>query len=75
MNIQGLFPLGLTGLILCLRDSQVFFKPQLGSISSSVLSLLYGPALTSVRDYWKNRNFDYMDLCGQGDFCFSFLSF
>ena len=24
-----------------------------------VLSLLYGPALTSIRDYWKNHSFDY----------------
>ena len=31
-------------------------------ISSSVLSLLYGPALTSVHDYWKNHTFDYTDL-------------
>ena len=28
------------------------------SISSSVLSLLYGPALTSIHDYWKNHSFD-----------------
>ena len=28
-----------------------------------MLSLLYGPALTSIRDYRKNRRFDYMDLC------------
>ena len=27
--------------------------PQVESISSSVLSLLYGPTLTSVHDYWK----------------------
>ena len=27
--------------------------PQFKSISSSVLSLFYGPALTSVHDYWK----------------------
>ena len=26
------------------------------------LSLLYGPVLTSIHDYWKNHNFDYMDL-------------
>ena len=30
--------------------------PQLKSISSSVLSVLYGP-LTSVHDYWKNHQF------------------
>ena len=30
---------------------------QFESISSSVLSLLYGPTLTSEGDYWKNRSF------------------
>ena len=40
---------------------------QFESIHSSVLSLLYGPAVTSVCDYWKNHNFDYMDLCWQSD--------
>ena len=30
-----------------------------------LLSLLYGPTLTSVHDYWKNHSFDYMDLCWQ----------
>ena len=33
------------------------------SISSSVVSLLYGPTLTSIYDYWKYRSFDLMDLC------------
>ena len=37
--------------------------PQFKSIDSSALSLLYGPTLTSVHGYWKNHNFDYMDLC------------
>ena len=32
----------------------------------SVLSLLYGPALTSIYDYWKNQSFDNMD-CQQSD--------
>ena len=31
-------------------------KPQFKSISSSALSLLYGPTLTSVHDYWKNHS-------------------
>ena len=40
MNIQGWFPVGLTGLICCLRDSQKSSPtPQFESISSSVLSL------------------------------------
>ena len=39
--------------------------PQFKSINSSVLSLLHGPTLTSVHDYWKNHSFDYMELCCQ----------
>ena len=35
--------------------------------SSLVLSLLYGPTLTSIHDYWKNHSFDYMDLCRQSN--------
>ena len=37
--------------------------PQFESISSSALSLVYGPTLTSVHDYWENHSFDYRDLC------------
>ena len=37
--------------------------PQIKSIKSSVLSLLYGSVLTSINDRWKNHSFDYMDLC------------
>ena len=36
-------------------------SPQFESINSSVLSLLYGSALTSVHDYWINHSFDYTD--------------
>ena len=32
--------------------------PQFKSISSSVLSFLYGPTLTSIHDHWKNHNLD-----------------
>ena len=41
--------------------------PQFKSISSLVLSLLYGWTLTSICDYWKNHSFDYRDLCWQSD--------
>ena len=41
--------------------------PQFESINSSVLSLLYGPPLTSAHDYWKNHSFDYMYFCWQSD--------
>ena len=32
--------------------------PQFKSISSSVLSFLYSPTLTSIHDYWINHSFD-----------------
>ena len=38
--------------------------PQFKSINSCALSLLYGPTLTSILDYWKNRSFDYADYVG-----------
>ena len=60
MNIQGWFPLGLTGLIsLHPRDSQESSPaPQFESINSLALSLLRdGQTLTSVHDYWKNHSF------------------
>ena len=45
------------------RDSQESSPTsQFKSINSFVLSFLYGPALTSIHDYWKNHSFDYMDL-------------
>ena len=44
-------------------------ETQYESISSSGLSLLYGPILTPIHDYWKNHSIDYMDLCQQSDVC------
>ena len=69
MNIQDWFPLGWTGLnSLHPGDSQKFSpKPQFKSINSFMLSFLYGTTLTSIYDYWKNRSFDYMDLCRQSN--------
>ena len=66
MNFWGWFPLELMGLSSLLSKglSRVPSPvPQFKSSSSSELSLLYGPTLTSVRDYWKNHSFDYVDLC------------
>ena len=56
MNIQGWFPLGLTGLISL--QSKGLSTPQFKSINSSAPSLLYSPALTSIYDYWKSHSFD-----------------
>ena len=35
--------------------------------SSSALSFLYGPTLTSIHNYWKNHSFDYIHLCWQSN--------
>ena len=68
MNIQDWFPLGLTCLILQSKGlSRVFSNTAVQSISSLAFSLLYGPTLTVIHDYWKNRGFDYMDLCRQSN--------
>ena len=51
MNIQDWFPLGWT---CSPRDSQESSPtPQFKSISSSALSFLYSPTLTSIHDYWE----------------------
>ena len=67
MNIHGWFPLGLTGLISLLSKglSKSSPAPQFKSINSLAPGLLYGPALTSVHDCWKNHSFDYADLFWQ----------
>ena len=50
---------GLVGSPCSPRDSQESSPtPQFKSINSSVFSLLYGPPVTSVHDYWKNHSFD-----------------
>ena len=67
INIQGWFPLGLTGLI------SLQSKGLSRVISSTTVqkyqffSFLYSPAVTSIHDYWKNHSFDQMDLCWQSD--------
>ena len=60
INIQDWFPLRLTGWISLQSKgfSRVFTTPKLKSINSSVLSLPYGPTLTSIHDYWKSHSFD-----------------
>ena len=67
MTIQDWFPLGLTAS----GDSQEFSSaPPFENINSWTLNLLYGPPLTSIRDYWKNHSFDSINLCQQRDVCF-----
>ena len=60
MNIQELFPLGLTGLISLLSSglSRVFSNTTVQGHQFFSLSILYGSTLTSMEsfphDYWKN---------------------
>ena len=61
------FRIGWFGLC-CLQGSQESsLAPQFKSINSLVFSLLYGPTLTSIFEYWRNHSFDYMDLCWQSN--------
>ena len=64
MSIQGWFPFSLTGLISLFskRLSRVFSSTTIWKHQFSVLSLPYGPTLTSIHDYWKDHSFDSMDL-------------
>ena len=60
-NSQDWFPLGWTGQISLQSkglSQESSPTPQFKSISSSALSFLYGPGLTSIHDYWKNHSFD-----------------
>ena len=41
--------------------------PQSRSVHSSALSFLYSPAVTSVHDHWRNRSFEYANLCRQNN--------
>ena len=71
MDIQGWLPVGWMVWSPCSpRDSQESTPaPQFESIFL-VLSLLYGPTLTSIHDYWRNYNFYFKHFCWQNDLCF-----
>ena len=71
-SIQKLF-CGICSVHNCSFDEFVGEKFVSPSYSSAilgpplVLSLLYGPHLTSIHDYWRNHSFDYTDICQQSD--------
>ena len=67
MNIQGWFCWGLTGLISLQSKglSRVFSSTRIQKHQYLGPSLLYGPTLTSICDFWKNHSFNYVDLCWQ----------
>ena len=53
------FRLDWFGLLAVQGTLKSSLAPQFESINSSVLSLLYGPTLISIHDYWKNHSFDH----------------
>ena len=68
MNIQGWFPLGLTGLISLQSKglSKVFSRTTVWNYQSFCTQ----PSLWSnshIHTWWKNHSFDYTDLCWQID--------
>ena len=44
--------------LLPIQSQESSPAPQFKIINSSVLSLIYGPTLTSIHNYWKNHSFD-----------------
>ena len=72
VNIQDWFPLGLTGLISLQSkglslSNESSSTPQFKSINSLAFSLICGPLLVHLHDYWQNHSFDYMNLCWQSN--------
>ena len=67
VNIQGRFPLGLTGLILLSKGLSRIFSNTTVQKHQFFGTQLDGPTLTSIHDYWKNHSFNYTDLCQQSD--------
>ena len=66
---SGLISFRIDGLdLLAVQGTQTSSAVwQFQSIHSSALSLLYGPTLPSVHDYWKDHSFDYANFCQQSD--------
>ena len=69
---SGLISVGMAGLISLLSKqiSRVFSSNRIWKHQFFGI-LFYGPTLTSVHDYWKEHNLDYMDFYQQSDVCFS----
>ena len=70
LHIQSWFPLGWTTLISLQSKGlpkNLLHHCNSKNINFVVLSLLYGPTLTSIHDYWKNHGLKYMGLCQQSN--------
>ena len=60
--------LAVQGTLKSLLQHHRLSRVSSNTISSSVLSLIYGLALTFIHDYWRNHYFKYMELCRQSMF-------
>ena len=69
INIQGLFPLGLTGLIssVSMWLSRVFSSTTIQNYQFFGTQPFLWSNSQIVYDYWRNHSFDYMDLCLQSN--------
>ena len=67
MNIQGWFPLRLSGLILQSRRLSRVFSSTTVRKQKFFSSQPYLWSLTSIHNYWKNHSFDYTDFCQKSD--------
>ena len=68
-NIQGWFPIGLTGLISLQSKglSRVFSNTTVQKHQFFGAQPFLWSTLTSLHDYWKKHRFDYTDLCQQSN--------
>ena len=69
MNIQGWFPLELTGLISLMSKGllRVFSITTIWKHPFFSAQPFLWSTLTCIHDYWKNHSFDYMNLCWWSD--------
>ena len=67
VNIQDWFPLGWFNLLAVqwtLTLKRVFSNT---TVQKHQFSLICGPVLLHLCDYWQNHSFNYMDLCWQSN--------
>ena len=68
MNIQDWFPLGWTVCIsLQSKGLSRVFSNTIVQNHQFFGAQLYGTAITSIHDFWKNHSFDCTDLCWQSN--------
>ena len=69
VNIQGLSPLRLTGLISLLSKGLSGVFSGTTDERHQFLSIVpcYCPALKTIRDHWEDHSLDYTDLCWQSN--------